>query len=68
MKNQSAAAKIPTTYILTVEKGKTPEQDEFYSFYLRAKGRNWPVQIMEGDHNVQRSHLKELVHLLETMP
>ena len=68
LKNQSAAAKIPTTYILTVEKGKTPEQDEFYSFYLRAKGRNWPVQIMEGDHNVQRSHLKELVHLLETAP
>jgi pimeloyl-ACP methyl ester carboxylesterase len=68
LKNQSAVAKIPTTYILTVEKGKTPEQDEFYSFYLRAKGRNWPVQIMEGDHNVQRSHIKELVHLLEAAP
>jgi pimeloyl-ACP methyl ester carboxylesterase len=66
--NQVAAAKIPTTYILTVDKGKTPDQDEFYSFYLRAKGRNWPVQIMEGDHNVQRSHLSDLVRRLETTP
>jgi pimeloyl-ACP methyl ester carboxylesterase len=65
LKNQDVAGKIPATYILTVEKGKTPDQDEFYNFYLRAQVRGWPAWIMEGDHNVQRSHPKELVELLE---
>ena len=37
--NQVVAEKLPTTYILTVEKGKTPEQDDFYRFYQRAKAR-----------------------------
>jgi pimeloyl-ACP methyl ester carboxylesterase len=66
--NQAVAAKLPTTYILTVDKGKTPEQDDFYPFYQRAKARGWTVIIMEGDHNVQRSHQKELVGLLEQAP
>jgi len=63
--NQEAAAKIPIHFILTVENGKTPEQDEFYSFYLRAQSRGWSLHVMEGDHNVQRSHVPELVRLLE---
>ena len=63
--NQPVAGKLPTTYILTVEKGKLTEQDEFYPFYQRAQARGWPVIIMEGDHNVQRSHPVELVGLLE---
>ncbi|MFZ0827991.1 MAG: alpha/beta hydrolase [Verrucomicrobiia bacterium] len=66
--NQAVAAKLPTTYILTVDKGKAPEQDEFYSFYQRAQARGWTVMIMEGDHNVQRSHKQELVGLLESVP
>ena len=66
--NQAVAAKLPTTYILTVDKGKTPEQDEFYSFYRRAQARGWTTIIMEGDHNVQRSHPVELVGLLEQAP
>ena len=66
--NQAVAVKLPTTYILTVDKGKTPEQDDFYPFYQRAKARGWTVIIMEGDHNVQRSHQKELVGLLEQAP
>jgi pimeloyl-ACP methyl ester carboxylesterase len=66
--NQAIAAKLPTTYILTVEKGKQPEQDEFYPFYQRAQARGWPVIIMEGDHNVQRSHPQELVRLLKAAP
>ena len=66
--NQAVAGKIPTTYILTVDEGRTPEQDDFYPFYQRAKARGWPMIIMEGDHNVQRSHPQELVHLLETAP
>ena len=62
------ADKLTATYILTVDKGKTPEQDDFYKFYLRAQARGWPVFIMEGDHNVQRSHSRELVKLLERAP
>jgi len=63
--NQAAAARLPATYILTVDTGKTPEQDTFFPFYQRAKTRGWPTWIMEGDHNVQRSHRAELVRLLE---
>jgi pimeloyl-ACP methyl ester carboxylesterase len=66
--NQVIAGKLPATYILTVDKGKTPEQDDFYRFYERAKARGWPVFIMEGDHNVQRSHPRELVKLIEQAP
>jgi len=66
--NQAIAQKLPTTYILTVDKGKSPEQDDFYRFYDRAKARGWTMRIMEGDHNVQRSHPVELVKLLEQAP
>ena len=66
--NQAAAQKLPTTYILTVDPGRPPEQDDFYACYLRARSRGWPVLIMEGDHNVQRSHPQELVKLLEQLP
>lgn len=66
--NQAIAQKLPATYILTVDKGAPPEQDDFYRFYLRAKSRDWPTAIMEGDHNVQRSHPRELVKLIEQAP
>ena len=66
--NQAIAQKLPTTYILTVDKGKSPEQDDFYRCYERAKARGWTTHIMEGDHNVQRSHPVELVRLLEQAP
>jgi len=59
------AVKVPATYILTVDVGKTPAQDDFYKFYKRAQARGWPVQIMVGDHNVQRTHPQELARLLE---
>jgi len=49
----ATAEKLPTTYILTVDKGKSPEQDDFYRFYQRAKARGWTTHRMEGDHNVQ---------------
>jgi len=68
LKNQDAVKKIPATYILTVDPGRQPEQDQFYFFYQRARDRGWPVLTMEGDHNVQRSHPKELVQLLEKVP
>lgn len=50
LKNQSAAAKIPATYILTVDPGKKPEDDDFFPFAERARARGWKVIIMEADH------------------
>ena len=50
LKNQAAAAKIPAVYILTVDPGKQPAEDEFFPFSERAKARGWPVVIMEADH------------------
>ena len=66
--NQVVAGKLPVTYILTVDPGKTPEQDAFYPFYQRARTRGWTAILMEGDHNVQRSHPRELVRLIEEKP
>ena len=68
LKNQTAARKIPTTYILTVDAGRKPEQDAFYPFYEHAKARGWTVMTMESDHNAQWSDPRELVALLEKAP
>ena len=65
LQHEAALRAIPTTYILTVDKGKPAEGDRFYPFYERAKERGIRVWIMEGDHNVQWSHPKELAGLLE---
>ncbi|MFZ5494965.1 MAG: alpha/beta fold hydrolase [Verrucomicrobiota bacterium] len=45
-----AAAKVPATYILTVDPGKQPEDDTFFASSERARARGWPVIIMEADH------------------
>ena len=67
--NQAVAQKLPTTYILlTVDKGQSPEQDQFHRFYERAKARGWTTLTMESDHTVERSHPNELVKLLEQAP
>src|SRR5258708_5409121 len=50
LKNQAAAAKIPATYVLTVDKGRKPEDDDFFPSAERAKARGWSVLIMEADH------------------
>lgn len=50
LKNQAAAAKIPATYILTVDPGKKPEDDAFFNSAERARARGWKVIIMEADH------------------
>ena len=57
--------KIPTTYILTVEKGKEPKDDGFASQAERAKKREWKVLQLEADHNAQWSAPKELVEILQ---
>lgn len=45
-----AAEKIPASVILTVAKGKRPEDDTFYFSTVRGRARGWPVHIIEGDH------------------
>ncbi|MEJ1971596.1 MAG: alpha/beta hydrolase [Lacunisphaera sp.] len=53
LKNQASAAKISAVYILTVDPGKKPEEDDFFPSSERAKARGWPVIVMEADHNPQ---------------
>ncbi len=60
----SMRLKIPTTYILTVEKGTDPKDDGFASQAERAKKIGWPVQILEADHNAQWSAPEEFVEML----
>jgi len=55
---------IPTTYIHTVEKGKTPQEDGFADQAQRAKKRGWPVMILESDHNAQWSAPEEFAEML----
>lgn len=68
LKNQDAVRKIPTTYILTVDPGRQPQNDTFYPCYQRAKARGWKMEIMEADHNPQWSKPEELAHRLEAAP
>jgi pimeloyl-ACP methyl ester carboxylesterase len=68
LKNQTAVKKIPTTYILTVEKGTDPAKDTFYNYYERAKSRGWFTEIMEGDHVIHINQTAKFVELLEAAP
>jgi len=61
---KNGPAKIPGTYILTVDPGKKPEDDTFFSSSKRAKERGYNVMTMSADHNPQWSAPKELVALL----
>jgi pimeloyl-ACP methyl ester carboxylesterase len=65
LQHQDVAQKIPTTYILTVDAGKTPPEDMFFPFYERAKARHWETEVMEGDHVVHLTKTKELTQRLE---
>ncbi len=65
LEHQDEARRVPTTYILTVDKGKTPDQDAFFRFYERAKARGWKTEIMEGPHVVHITQPVETAHLLE---
>jgi hypothetical protein len=40
----------------------------FNFFHERAKARGWTILTVESDHNVQWSHPRELVQLLEKEP
>lgn len=63
LKNE-AARKIPATYILTVEKGKEPKDDDFFSQSVRAKERGWTILQLTSDHNPQWSAPEALVDML----
>jgi len=68
LKNQEAARKIPTTYLLTVDPGRQPQQDMFFRAAERAKARGWTMRTMEADHNPQWSAPAALVAELERLP
>jgi pimeloyl-ACP methyl ester carboxylesterase len=59
-----AAAKLPATYILTVEAGKEAKNDDFWSQSQRAKERGWPILELTADHNAQWSAPEALVEML----
>lgn len=61
------AKNLPTAYILTVDEGKKPEEDDFARFAERAKQRGWPVEILISDHNPQWSKVAELCDLLQKL-
>lgn len=56
-------ARLPTTYILTVDSGATT--DRFDPYAARATAKGWRVQRLTADHNAQRSARDELCALLE---
>ncbi|MGH9874634.1 MAG: alpha/beta fold hydrolase [Pyrinomonadaceae bacterium] len=63
LKNK-AAAKLPATYILTVDAGKEARDDDFWPQAQRAKDRGWPVLQLTADHNAQWSAPEALVEML----
>ncbi len=58
------ALQIPSVYILTVDKGKKPEEDDFAKHADRAKNRKWTVLVMEANHNPQWSAVEKLADML----
>jgi pimeloyl-ACP methyl ester carboxylesterase len=67
LKNPSATATIPATYLLTVEAGKAPAEDDFFFASERARARGWPVRIITGDHNPHWRHPEAFASLLQEL-
>jgi pimeloyl-ACP methyl ester carboxylesterase len=68
LKHQDLVAKIPSVYILTVDPGKKPEDDDLFAASERARSRGWPVIVMTGDHNPQWRQPEEVVKRLLELP
>ncbi|MCF7762030.1 MAG: alpha/beta hydrolase [Cephaloticoccus sp.] len=64
LKNPSLQS-IPSTFILTVEPGKDPQEDEFYAASIRAQQSGWKVITMAGDHNPHWRQPQATVEVLE---
>lgn len=62
LENQAEVARIPTTYILTMDPGA--ETDGFSRYAERARERGWNFYELEGGHNVHREIPGELADLL----
>ena len=56
--------KITTDYILTVDPGRKPQDDSFFPHSQRAKKYNWPIHILQSNHNPQWSKPQELTNML----
>lgn len=63
LKNK-AALKLPARYILTVDAGKEPKNDDFWPQAQRAKERGIMVLQLTADHNPQWSAPEALVEML----
>lgn len=61
----SSREKIPTEFILTVDKGANPEDDLFFSQAERVRLKGWNVIQLEADHNPHRTALIEFVSVLQ---
>jgi pimeloyl-ACP methyl ester carboxylesterase len=55
---------LPTTYILTVDKGKDPAEDAFTTQAERAGKHGWPILYLEADHNAQWSAPEKFAEML----
>lgn len=55
---------IPTAYILTVDKGMVPKQDDFFTQAERARNKGWKLMMFQSDHNPQWSAPESLAQLL----
>ncbi len=56
---------IPTTYLLTVERGKSSDKDDFSTQADKARKNGWPVLMLEADHNPQWSTPLQLVLMFQ---
>jgi hypothetical protein len=65
LKNQAAAVKVPTEYLITVDQGRRIEDDMFYKCYQRATERGWSTSIMTADHVPHINQTAALVARLE---
>ncbi len=63
-----AARRLPATYILTVERGKSEAEDDFAPFSARAKARGWTHHVLTADHTPERSAPVALAELLRGVP
>ena len=60
------AIKLPATYVAFVSNPTIREiREKTDPSWKNAKARGWPIQILQSDHNAQRSYPVELADLLE---
>jgi pimeloyl-ACP methyl ester carboxylesterase len=63
-----AALRLPTTYILTVDRGRAESEDDFAPFSRRAKRRGYAHHVLRANHLPERTAPRELTDLLRGVP